>query len=222
MTDTPQRRSRVPFPKIEVHATADLLDRAMRKDSLNCFVAEAIKAAAPQFTKITVDLQFIRLTDPTKRLRYLYATPRSAQMAIIAFDQGIAPEPFSFTLNRVTQVIRGRGPSQERTDEERKEQVLQRRRERATQRREIDAEYRGPDEPFQAPVEYTNGVRKALDDPYALLGTGVAMDRMGTGGANLNGNLEVVVGGHAPRYLRKKDHNMGITRKFGLRELRGA
>jgi hypothetical protein len=61
-------------------------------------IAEAIAAAVPQAKYISVDLATIRFTDPQAGMRYVYLTPRSAQEALLAFDQGEKVEPFKVTL----------------------------------------------------------------------------------------------------------------------------
>jgi len=60
--------------------------------------AEAVKDAMPTASSISVDIQTIRFSLPEKRLRDTYLTPRIAQEAIIKFDQGETPDPFSFRL----------------------------------------------------------------------------------------------------------------------------
>lgn len=61
-------------------------------------IADAAKIALPDSTKHSVDLQTIRLTDPKRGLRYTYLTPRIAQEALVRWDMGIKPTPFSFVL----------------------------------------------------------------------------------------------------------------------------
>jgi hypothetical protein len=83
----------------------ETIDQSIKRDSSHCMIAEAVKAAFPDAQSVSVDVQTIRLSDPTKRLRYTYLTPRIAQVAIIKFDQGDKPEPFEVTL-RNAQVTR--------------------------------------------------------------------------------------------------------------------
>jgi hypothetical protein len=68
-------------------------------------IAEAVKVAVPGASKVSVDLQTIRFTDLEKRLRYVYLTPRQAQLALVSFDQGIHTDPFSMVL-RGAQVVK--------------------------------------------------------------------------------------------------------------------
>ena len=89
------------MPDYEV--TAELLERAVRKDSRHCLVAEAIKAAQPELRNVSVDLATIRYTDPKRGKRLVFLTPLRAQAAIISFDAGVPAErwePFTFHLPR--------------------------------------------------------------------------------------------------------------------------
>jgi hypothetical protein len=61
-------------------------------------IAEAVKLAAPWATNVLVDLQSVRMTDKTRGLRYSYLTPRRGQLALISFDQGKKPKPFTMEL----------------------------------------------------------------------------------------------------------------------------
>jgi hypothetical protein len=47
---------------------------------------------------VKVDLQSIRLTDPENNLRYLFLTPGIPQAALVTWDEGVKPQPFSFQL----------------------------------------------------------------------------------------------------------------------------
>ena len=62
-------------------------------------IAEAIKKAIPRATGVSVDLQAIRWTDPDLQLRYVFLTPREAQVALLHFDRGETPEPFTMKLS---------------------------------------------------------------------------------------------------------------------------
>jgi len=75
-----------------------MIEDAIPRNSSYCVFAEAVKAAYPGATRVAVDLQTIRFTDPKKGLRFTYLTPRPCQVAIINFDQGIRPDSFSIQL----------------------------------------------------------------------------------------------------------------------------
>jgi hypothetical protein len=103
VTNKPKEAARAKTPKAPrtiVHVTAETIQRSIdldgRAKSHICAVAEAVKLAAPSARNVSVDIQTIRYSDPEKGLRYVYMTPRAAQLALIKFDQGEIPEPFTF------------------------------------------------------------------------------------------------------------------------------
>lgn len=87
-----------PSPKVHVQVTQEIIDKAQRRDSSHCMIADAVAAAVPNARYISVDLATIRFTDPNAGVRYVYLTPRSAQAALLAFDQGEPTEPFGLRL----------------------------------------------------------------------------------------------------------------------------
>lgn len=95
-------------PQLEVLVTEDHIAKALPRDSGHCMIADAVKAAFPWASRISVDLQTIRYSDIDKGFRYTYLTPRSAQVALVKFDQGLKPEPMRFRL-RNGQVTRAGG-----------------------------------------------------------------------------------------------------------------
>lgn len=78
--------------------TQDIIDTSCVADSSHCMIADAVRKAFPAAHSVTVDIQTIRFSLPEKNTRYVYLTPRIAQMALLDFDAGIKPEPFTFTL----------------------------------------------------------------------------------------------------------------------------
>jgi hypothetical protein len=112
----PRKQPRPSSPRIKVRVTKEIIDRSEQRDSSHCMIAEAVREAVPKAQSVSVDLQTIRYTDPDKRLRYVFLTPRQAQKALVMFDQGIHGDPFEMLL-RGGQVIRmghhtsGRGSS---------------------------------------------------------------------------------------------------------------
>jgi hypothetical protein len=96
-------RTKLPHgPALHVHVTPEIIAAAKRGDSGYCMLAEAVKIAFPDVAKgknaVSVDLQTIRVSDAKKNLRYVFLTPRMAQVALVDFDQGSEVEPFSFRL----------------------------------------------------------------------------------------------------------------------------
>lgn len=85
-------------PRVVMEITNDVIKDAVPRDSSHCMFAEAVKNAYPEASHVSVDLQTIRFTDLKKGFRYTYLTPRVAQVAIVKFDQGSLPEPFSCRL----------------------------------------------------------------------------------------------------------------------------
>src|SRR5437773_7361451 len=92
-------------PRVIVKVTPDIIRQSVTADSSHCMIAEALRTAVPTAHQIAVDVQTIRFSDPKRRLRYVYLTPRIAQVPLLQFDQGILPEPFEFWL-RGAQVVR--------------------------------------------------------------------------------------------------------------------
>lgn len=94
MTETKTPRA----PRVRLELNEDLIAVSKKADSSHCMIADALKAALPDATHVSVDLQTIRFSDPRRGLRYTYLTPRTAQVALVNFDQGRKVEPFTFQL----------------------------------------------------------------------------------------------------------------------------
>lgn len=96
-------------PTIEV--TEEIIASACQRDSSHCMIAEAVKKAIPDAQHVSVDLQTIRWSRKATGRRYFALTPRFAQTAILDFDNGVTPEPFSFRMPQPAQTIKsGRRP----------------------------------------------------------------------------------------------------------------
>lgn len=91
-----------------IRITQEIIDQSMRANSSHCMIADAVRAAVPEATYVQVDLQTIRFS--TEISRFVYFTPRAAQLALVKFDQGENDiKPFDFALGRPTQIVeRGR------------------------------------------------------------------------------------------------------------------
>lgn len=202
------RRSTPQSPKIAVKVDLDRVENAIRRDSRNCMIAEAIKETVPDMAHVTVDLQSIRFSDPAKNLRFVYLTPRVCQIAIIDFDRGLKPEAFSFVLRKPYQITRpartagkpGRTPMQRAAAARNQYEI--RKRITATE-----------DAPFKPPIDYAQKVVQAMGDPDAELGPIVALDSPNAS----NGSVPIFVGGTAPRY--PGNGNIQRMRVFGLKAL---
>jgi hypothetical protein len=106
-------------PRIDFNVTQDVIDRATKRDSSHCMIAEALIEAYPQATYVSVDLATIRWTDEAAGLRYIYLTTPTAQRALLGFDQGIAVEPFHIRAD-CAQVVLTSGARKRRAVENRR------------------------------------------------------------------------------------------------------
>ncbi len=90
---------------LHIEITQDIIETALPANSGHCMASDAVKLAALRkgwkVGKVLTDLQTIRFTDKKKGVRYVCFTPRSVQEALLKFDQGQKPEPFSFRLSPV-------------------------------------------------------------------------------------------------------------------------
>lgn len=91
-------RKNVHSPKLRIEVEEDIIAESAQRDSSHCMIAEAVQRAVPTARYISVDLATIRFSDPAAGYRYIYLTPRIAQMALLDFDQGEKPKPFSFEI----------------------------------------------------------------------------------------------------------------------------
>jgi hypothetical protein len=83
--------------KIVIEVTPDLVERATKRDSRHCMIAEAIKRKDPdRYTQVYVDLQTIRWSDRKTGKRYTALTPTVAAQLLVDFDQGKPLEPVAF------------------------------------------------------------------------------------------------------------------------------
>ena len=83
---------------------ADVIADATQANSANCMIAVALKRALPHAQAVSVDLATIRYTDKERRERFIYLTPPTAQAALLLYDAGGQPEPFSVRAN-VAQIV---------------------------------------------------------------------------------------------------------------------
>lgn len=86
-------------PRVTIEVTGEVIAHSTERDSSHCMIAEAVRHSIPDADRVSVDLQTIRFSDPKKGLRYTYLTPRVGQVALIDFDQGQKPEPFTMRLS---------------------------------------------------------------------------------------------------------------------------
>jgi len=86
-------------PQRRIHVLQEDIDTSIKRNSSHCMTAGAVKRAVPEASHVSVDLQTIRWSNKAKEERYIYLTPRIAQIALVDFDQGKMPKPFRFTLS---------------------------------------------------------------------------------------------------------------------------
>jgi hypothetical protein len=91
--------------KLKVNVTAEIIATAVPQHSGHCMISDAVKAAAEKarmrIGKVLTDLQTIRLKDLDTGRTYICLTPREGQRALLSFDHGVMPEPFSLRLKPV-------------------------------------------------------------------------------------------------------------------------
>lgn len=90
-------------PFVTIQVTEEIIANAVRSNSAHCVVADAITAYFREHRPeaaayVAADLQTVRFTNRAKGERYTYLTPRKCQVAIVDWDQGRTPAPFTFTL----------------------------------------------------------------------------------------------------------------------------
>jgi hypothetical protein len=94
------KKPRVPrAPAGLVFINKEILRSAEKRNSAHCAIAHALAVKYPWATSVSVDLQTIRFSNPDKKLRYVYLTPRIAQEYVVSFDQGEHSDAFSFKLS---------------------------------------------------------------------------------------------------------------------------
>ena len=94
-------------PRLTIEVPQDIIDTSVERDSSHCMIADAIQRQIPQARYISVDLATIRFTDLQAGVRYVYLTPRPAQAALLDFDQGEKPAPFSLHLEGAHVLVAG-------------------------------------------------------------------------------------------------------------------
>ena len=82
--------------KRRINVTPSILERACRKDSSHCMIAEAIKEAWPDVYDVSVDVRTIRMTDRKAGKRFVYLTPQNCVENLIKFDFGVKLDPWHF------------------------------------------------------------------------------------------------------------------------------
>lgn len=102
-------------PRLTVHVTQEIIDRAMRRNSNHCMVADALRIASKDKLQYrAVDIQTTRGTNLEKGERYIWLTPPKVQRMIVDFDRGEEIKPFSFELQAGHTIPAGKPKSKKR------------------------------------------------------------------------------------------------------------
>jgi hypothetical protein len=104
-----RKRLAAKSPRVKINVTDEDIEKAERRNSSHCMIAEAIHRILPEARHITVDLATIRFSDLVAGRRYIYLTPVKAQRALLDYDQGDMPQPFSMELAAAHVVATGTG-----------------------------------------------------------------------------------------------------------------
>jgi hypothetical protein len=91
--------TKLSYPSGDIQVTAEIIKNACQMNNRRCMIADAIRRQIPGATSIAVDLMTIRYSIPERGLRYIFSTPRKAQIALMHFDRGRCPVPFKFRLH---------------------------------------------------------------------------------------------------------------------------
>jgi hypothetical protein len=105
---------------MKVQVTADHIENGSCKIPTKCMIALAIKAVDPTVTFVSVRTNQITVTRRKRAgnsIRQHFAVPTKVAKAIIAFDAGELPKPFSFDAKIIDQiVIPARAPDAHKKD----------------------------------------------------------------------------------------------------------
>lgn len=113
------KTKRMALRRLHIPITPEVINNAVQRDSSHCVIADAIRAALPDVTRVTVDLQTIRFTLPNGE-RVVFLTPAPEQGLLVGFDQGVKPQPRDMYLSHPIQVIPPRKPGEPRAKAEAK------------------------------------------------------------------------------------------------------
>jgi hypothetical protein len=112
--------------RVKIQVTEQNIKDACKADSRHCMIADAISAHLPGVRNISVDMMTIRWSDPEKGWRYIYLTPRAAQYALIYYDMGLEPKPFTFEVRsgHATPMNLGSGKNRKRAHKVPEDKIL--------------------------------------------------------------------------------------------------
>jgi len=99
MTSNPPTRR-----TFRIDVTPEIVTQATERNSGHCVIADALRLAMPDITKVVVDLQTIRFSRDGHR--FVYLTPAAAQHVLLDFDQGVPPAVQTIQSGRPIQVAK--------------------------------------------------------------------------------------------------------------------
>ena len=177
------KASKMKAPRPQISVTAKHYEQGIKQSSSHCAIELAFQEQAPWARNILVDTQTIRASDPENGLRYIWYTPNIVTSAIIAWDYGVVPAPFSFRL-RGAQIISMRT----RSGRDRKNQLVHKLGRRKMTRTPGDSKKR-----MRATII---GGRAPPTNP---LGARRIFGRKGLGIAGIKHPFELLLEAHAPK-----------------------
>jgi hypothetical protein len=105
-------------PRLTIEITPQTWDRAKQASSGGCLIADALKKKYPNLSSVQVDVATITASDRGRGERYTWLTPPSAQVLLLAFDQGWAePDEHVIRLNGAVRIQPIKAESRTRTVE---------------------------------------------------------------------------------------------------------
>jgi hypothetical protein len=97
------------FKMKRIDVSKEIIESGVRCNGTYCIVNEAVKRTLQKMglkaKAVFTDLQMIRFSLPEIGKRFLFFCPRSAQVALLKFDQGKDVNPFHFHLGTPAQVV---------------------------------------------------------------------------------------------------------------------
>lgn len=87
--------------RLKVVVTDAEIDGAVQGNSQKCMIAEAIRRDyRDRFTNIVVDKEEMAMTERETKARYKFLLPPVARVALLVFDHGKRPVPFTVYFRR--------------------------------------------------------------------------------------------------------------------------
>ncbi len=196
-------RNKFGSPTIAVAITEEQHAKAVKSSSGGCLIADAITKQYPQFSRVTVDMATIRVSDRKEGKRYTYLTPPSAQHLLLSYDQGWPNATEEVVVRRAVKIT---PITRQKTGRDSSTAVGQR---RETRKSELEAK-------VAAGEELTIGERRALgkvSNPQPRVerptSEGPAEVKVDERGTVVHGGRPLPQGKAHPNLLRGRDRHFG-------------